>query len=123
MILKYFLFSFSQEFSANLAEGERKLKIVCDLANQTAKHTSSPGQDVLRREVEHLQHEWEDYHNQMKATEHALNQTMQQWGTFESQFEECAEWLKNMETQVKGHELKSTLKEKQAQVEKFKVRY
>ena len=43
------------------------------------------------------------------------------WGDFESKFEQSAEWLKNMEMKVKGHELKNTLKEKQAQVDKFKV--
>ena len=43
------------------------------------------------------------------------------WGDFESKFEQFAEWLKNMELKVKGHELKNTLKEKQAQVDKFKV--
>lgn len=110
-----------QEFSTGLAEGERKLKSVIDLAAKTAKNTSPQGQDVLRREVDHLQREWDDYRSQMISAEHALDQTMVQWGSFESKFEECAEWLKNMENSVKSHELKNTLKEKQAQVEKFKV--
>nr|KAG5692778.1 hypothetical protein BaRGS_009394 [Batillaria attramentaria] len=109
-----------KEFSTGLAEGERKLKMVCDLASQTAKNTSPQGQDVLRREVDHLQREWDDYRNQMMNAESALDTTMMQWGSFESKFEECAEWLKNMENHVKSHELKNTLKEKQAQVDKFK---
>ncbi|XP_076442566.1 muscle-specific protein 300 kDa-like isoform X3 [Babylonia areolata] len=109
-----------KEFSAGLAEGERKLKMVVDLAAKTAKNTSAQGQDVLRREVDHLQREWDDYRSHMISAEHALDQTMVQWGSFESKFEECAEWLKNMENSVKSHELKNTLKEKQAQVEKFK---
>ena len=71
--------------------------------------------------MDHLQREWDDYRSQMISAEHALDQTMVQWGSFESKFEECAEWLKNMENSVKSHELKNTLKEKQAQVEKFKV--
>ncbi|XP_025103982.1 nesprin-1-like isoform X4 [Pomacea canaliculata] len=109
-----------QEFSNSLAEGDRKLKLVCDLATQTGKNTSPQGQDVLHREVEHIRREWEDYRNQMTSAEQALDQTMTQWGNFENKFEECAEWLKQMENQVKGHELKNTLKEKQSQVEKFK---
>ncbi|KAK7104412.1 hypothetical protein V1264_019133 [Littorina saxatilis] len=108
------------EFSAGLAEGERKLKSVVDLAAKTAKNTSPQGQDVLRREVDHLQREWDDYRSQMISAEHALDQTMVLWGSFESKFDECAEWLKNMEHSVKSHELKNTLKEKQVQVEKFK---
>jgi chromosome segregation ATPase len=111
----------SQEFLAGLQEGERKLKSVVELATRTAKNTSPQGQDSLRREVDHLKREWEDYCNQMSAAEQALDQTMDQWGSFESKFEDCADWLKNMENAVKSHELKNTLKEKQAQVEKFKV--
>ena len=110
-----------QEFSAGLVEGERKLKAVVDSAAKTARNTSAQGQDVLRREVDHLQREWDDYRGHMVSAEHALDQTMVQWGSFESKFEECAEWLKNMENSVKSHELKNTLKEKQAQVDKFKV--
>jgi len=46
---------------------------------------------------------------------------MLQWGDFETKFDTCSQWLKNMEQQVKNYELKSTLPEKKAQVEKFKV--
>ena len=53
--------------------------------------------------------------------ESSLEQTMGMWGDFETKFEQFAEWLKSMEHKVKGHELKNTLKEKQTQVEKFKV--
>ena len=57
----YFLIKFSQEFTAGLGEGENKLKSTVDLAARTAKNTSPQGQDTLRREVDHLKREWEDY--------------------------------------------------------------
>jgi len=46
---------------------------------------------------------------------------MLQWGDFETKFDHCSHWLKNMEQQVKSYELKSTLQEKKNQVDKFKV--
>ena len=65
--------------------------------------------------------EWNIYVFPIQHAEASLEQTMGMWGDFESKFEQSAEWLKNMEMKVKGHELKNTLKEKQAQVDKFKV--
>ena len=58
----------------------------------------------------------------MSQAEQSLDQAMVQWADFETKFDTCADWLKEMEQQVKSYELKSTLKEKEAQVEKFKVK-
>lgn len=88
----------------------------------TARNTSPQGKDVLHRELEHMKREWNDYLNLMNQAETSLDQTMGMWGEFESKFEEFAHWLKNMEQKVKGHDLKNTLKEKQNQVDVFKVR-
>ena len=53
--------------------------------------------------------------------EEDLEHALLQWGDFETKFDSCSHWLKDMEQQVKNHELKSTLPEKKTQVEKFKV--
>ena len=53
--------------------------------------------------------------------EEDLEHAQLQWGDFETKFDACSHWLKNMEQQVKNYELRSTLPEKKAQVEKFKV--
>ena len=58
----------------------------------------------------------------MSQAEQSLDQAMVQWADFETKFDTCADWLKEMEQKVKSYELKSTLKEKEAQVEKFKVK-
>ncbi|XP_035824390.1 nesprin-1 [Aplysia californica] len=109
-----------KEFAANIHEGERKLQLTRQYGATTSQNTSPQGRDVLQRELEHLEREWKDYLNLMQHAEASLEQTMGMWGDFESKFEQFAEWLKNMENKVKGHELKNTLKEKQVQVEKFK---
>ncbi|KAL8590280.1 hypothetical protein ACOMHN_006396 [Nucella lapillus] len=109
-----------KEFSTGLTEGEGKLKSVKDLATKTSTNTSRQGQEVLHREVEHLQREWEDYRGRLSWSEQALEQTMEQWGSFEGLFEECSKWLKTIESSIKNQELKNTLEEKQAQVDTLK---
>ena len=113
--------SIGQEFHSNVNEGQSKLSLTCQLGNTTSNNTSVQGRDVLQREMEHMQREWEDYINLMQHAETSLDQTMGMWGDFEAKFEQFAQWLKAMEAKVKGHELKNTSQEKQAQVEKFKV--
>ncbi|KAK0046935.1 nesprin-1, partial [Biomphalaria pfeifferi] len=109
-----------KEISSNVKEGERKLNLTQQLGAATAHNTSTQGRDVLQRELDHFQREWKDYLNLMHHTETSLDQTMSMWGDFEAKFEQFAEWLMKIEQKVKGHELKNTLKEKQAQVETFK---
>ncbi|KAH9507324.1 hypothetical protein Btru_056910, partial [Bulinus truncatus] len=109
-----------KEICNNLKDGERKLNSTLQLGAATAQNTSLQGRDVIQRELDHFQREWKDYTNLMNHTETSLDQTMGMWGDFESKFEEFADWLKKMEQKVKGHDLKNTVKEKQAQVETFK---
>ena len=47
---------------------------------------------------------------------------MDQWKDFETWHERCAAWLKDLETRLRDIDLKATLPEKQAQLEKLKVR-
>lgn len=111
-----------QEFASHTGDGEKKLKLAKELSDKTAKHTSMPGCEVLRREMDHLQSEWQDYNSRIQQAEEDLEHALLQWGDFETKFDACSKWLKNMETQVKNYELKSALPEKKTQVEKFKVR-
>ena len=45
---------------------------------------------------------------------------MDQWKEFESWYERCNNWLKDVEVKVKDTELKATLKDKQNQLDKLK---
>ncbi|XP_041353316.1 nesprin-1-like isoform X4 [Gigantopelta aegis] len=109
-----------KDFTNSISVGETKLSNTKELCNKTFKNTSPSGCDILRRELEHLQREWDDYRGLMSQAEMSLDQAMVQWAEFETKFDTCADWLKEMEQQVKSYELKSTLKEKETQVDKFK---
>ncbi|ESO86156.1 hypothetical protein LOTGIDRAFT_167389 [Lottia gigantea] len=109
-----------REFVNSVPEGEKKLQNTLELGDVTAKNTSSQGREILKREIEHIQREWQDYLSLIEMSETSLEQAMVQWGDFETKFDSCAAWLKNMEQQVKNYDLKSTVGEKQAHVEKLK---
>lgn len=91
------------------------------LGTATAKNTSPQGRDILQREMDHLQRDWDDCLGYLRQTEGSLEQTMKMWEEYETRFEQINEWLGNMEQKVKGHDLKNTYMEKQTQAEKFKV--
>ena len=97
------------------------MKLTKELSTKTSKNTSMPGCEVLRREMDHLQSEWQDYNSRIQQAGEDLEHALLQWGDFETKFDACSKWLKNMEQQVKNYELKSTLPEKKTQVDKFKV--
>ncbi|CAC5416628.1 SYNE1 [Mytilus coruscus] len=109
-----------KECAEKVGDREKKLKATKELCEKTTKNSSQHVHEVLRRDIDHLQSEWEDYLARIQQTEEDLQTAMVQWEDFESKFSVCSSWLKDMEQQVKNYELKSTLKEKQTQVERFK---
>ena len=43
------------------------------------------------------------------------------WDEYDAAYDALHRWVKDMEVQVKDYELRSTLEEKESQLEKFKV--
>lgn len=97
------------------------MKKTRELANKTATYSSQSGCEVLKRECDHLESDWEDYLARISQAEEDVTTALVTWGDFETKFAACSTWLKDMEEQVKNYELKNTLQEKQNQIEKFKV--
>ena len=54
-------------------------------------------------------------------TRQGLTDALQVWEEFDVLVDSLGKWLREMEGLIKDYELKSTLPDKQAQVEKFKV--
>lgn len=110
-----------KECQEKIPDGEKKLKKTRELASRTASNSSQNGQEVLKRECDHLESDWEDYLARISQAEEDIKTALVTWGDFETKFTSCSAWLKQMEEQVKNYELKNTLQEKQNQIEKFKV--
>lgn len=110
-----------QEFAGTVEDGDKKLTLTGELSDKCSKHTSMEGQDVMRREMDHLMTEWGDYLARIEQADQDLKDALRQWGDFESKSDMCASWLKEIEQRVKNYDLKATLQEKQSQMDKFKV--
>ena len=105
-----------------LREGEAKLKAAQQHCEKTLAQTSPQGQANIRRELDALQQEWDTLGKRMKDTQTSLVHAIKALETYDVSCEGLSRWLRETESQLKDYELKSTLPEKQAQVEKFKVR-
>ncbi|CAG5128719.1 unnamed protein product, partial [Candidula unifasciata] len=107
-------------FAASVKNGEAKLAAAKKLAIATSKNTLPQGQEVVKRELDHLQREWEDFWNLLAHTESSLNQTLNMWEHVHSKFEQCTAWINDIEQKVKDNELRDTAVEKEKQLSKFK---
>ena len=105
-----------------LPEGEAKLKAAGRSCDQTLAQTSPQGQANVRRELDGLQQDWDSLGARMRDTQQSLAHAIHALETYDVSCEGLNRWLREAESQLKDYDLKSTLPEKQAQVEKFKVR-
>ncbi|KAL3874932.1 hypothetical protein ACJMK2_037884 [Sinanodonta woodiana] len=102
-------------------EGEPKVKNIIALAEKVLPNTAPQGKDIIVRETEALRADWEAFVTALQKTKRDLENCMDQWKEFDNHFERCNAWLKDIETKTKDTELKSSLKEKQTQLEKLKA--
>lgn len=84
-------------------------------------HTATPGQQQIRRELETLNYDWQKYQSELKDAENGLEGALQAWEEYDSLYDSLSKWLSEKEAEVKDTELKSSLADKKAQVEKYKV--
>lgn len=104
-----------------MSEGEVKLKASQKEGEKTYLQTSHHGQASIRRELDTLKQEWDSLQSNMKETQRTLQHGIKALETYDVSCESLSQWLRETEIQLKDCELKSTLAEKQNQVEKLKV--
>ncbi|RUS81756.1 hypothetical protein EGW08_010510, partial [Elysia chlorotica] len=83
-------------------------------------HTAPQGKEIIARDTEALKADWEAFIKALAKTKTDLEQCMDQWKDFETWHERCAAWLKDLDTRLRDIDLKATLPEKQAQLQKLK---
>ena len=109
-----------QELQGQKKDGESRLSHVSELNAKTQLNTSSAGKEILKREVEALRSDWDGAVTHAEDAQAALVSAVQKWKEFEETHNVLNNWLRSMEQQLKDFELRSTLEEKQEQVERFK---
>ena len=108
---------------STLKDGEAKLKTAQSNSDKTLPQTSPQGQANIRQDGATLQQEWDTLTARMKSVQQTLNTALQALETYDTTCDSLNRWLRDTEIQLKECELKSTLAEKEAQVDKLKVRF
>ena len=77
---------------------------------------------MLLRDLDALNADWSSFTSDCNDAKVALEKALKAWNEFESLYTALSQWLRAKEQLIKEFELKSTLEEKNKQVEILKVR-
>jgi nesprin-1 len=102
-------------------ESETKLQHLEGCIDKVEPNTSKPGQEILKRDLDGVKSETAVCSDMMDEAKTSLEKTLSLWQEYDDSYDALSSWIKNMEHKTRDYELKSTLKEKQEQVEKFKT--
>lgn len=111
-----------QDLTSSLKTGEKKIQATISYAEKTMQETAPPGQEQIKTELESLNLEFEDLVTKLGDTHVSLTHAIEALQAYDKSCDLLLKWLKGVELQIKDQELKSTCQEKQAQVNKYKVR-
>ena len=79
------------------------------------------GQQHIRRELETLNFDWQKYSSHLREAQEGLEGALQAWHEYDVLHDDLSKWLREMEGGVTDYDLKSTLTDKKAQIERYKV--
>ncbi|XP_074648980.1 muscle-specific protein 300 kDa-like isoform X3 [Tubulanus polymorphus] len=110
-----------QDLTKGRTDGEEKVDYCVQIAEMTMVHTAPVGRQVVSKEVTALKQDWDDYNTSLTDTQKKLDNCMQQWRSYDDNYDRLSHWIKEMEKKVKDFGLKNTLEEKHVQLEKFQA--
>lgn len=104
----------------SMRDGEAKIKAVHVQGQKTLPQTGHQGQAAIQRDLEGLTQDWETLANRMGDTQENLVHALEALTAYDGSCDQLNKWLRECELAIKDIELKRTLGDKQAQVEKLK---
>lgn len=78
-------------------------------------------QETMRKDVANLKFDQEKFTATLSEIKSALENRLKQWNDYEITLDKLLTWLAEAEMTLRNYELKSTLEEKQEQLEKYQV--
>lgn len=106
-----------------MKQGDAKLKEATLNGERTIPQTASAGQEVIARELSELLSDWDELADCLGDAQKTLTHTLEAQVAYNTSCDSLSKWMKTLEGKVKDVELKSSLQDKLAQVEKLKVSY
>lgn len=105
-----------------MRDGEKKVKAAHVQGEKTIPQTARQGQASIHAELETMTQDYETLATKLGDTQQNLTHSIEALQAYDGSCDALNKWLRDIEAQIKEHDMKSTLPEKEAQVEKYKVR-
>lgn len=98
------------------------LNTVMESGERLYASTGPDGREIIRLQLAELQAAFDGYFDDLSSTERDLNGKLSRWFGFEESKDKLSKWLKDLEVSLpKEIELKATLDEKRAQLQKYRT--
>lgn len=110
------------ELQDSTQEGNVKLQVLVDHVNSKTGKLPGRTKEAMEREVANLKFDFEKFVSALNDVKHNIEGRLQQWTEYEASFDRLLQWLSEAEANLKNYSAKSTLEEKQEQLEKYQVR-
>jgi len=104
-----------------LPEEETRIKQIQILGEKVVPGTSELGQSNIRSQIDCSQQEWESLNSTLQSAIESLESKLKQWSDYETLKEQCQQWLRQIDGSFHAIDLKSTLEEKQNQLQEIKA--
>jgi nesprin-1 len=111
-----------QALTREKAKGQTMVNAPVDCAERLYSGTSSEGREALRNELRVLRERWEQYLDKLSAVDHAVEQALARWNSFNEQLRELDGWLKETAVKVAAHGPNDSFQDKKDELQRLKVR-
>lgn len=109
------------EIQDNLPEADIKLKELDDHVERNTSALPARAQEAMQRDVATLKFNLGKFRSAVNDLKCNLEDKLKQWNDYEELFDKLLSWLSDAEVTLKNYELKSTVEEKQEQLDKYQV--
>lgn len=86
-------------------------------------NTSMEGREMIRKELQQLQQEWDTMISEVMDTKVMLESCLLQWSDYSHSYEKIQKWLRDMEKRLRETEPKADLGEKKSELQRLKVKH
>ncbi|XP_059468655.1 muscle-specific protein 300 kDa isoform X2 [Neocloeon triangulifer] len=105
----------------SLTEGTTTLKLLAEHIERNQSKLPPRAKEAMERDLSTLKFEFDKFVTSLSDMKHGLEERIQQWSEYELSFERLLAWLSETEAALKNYAHKSTLEEKEEQLEKYKT--
>lgn len=109
------------EIQEGLPSGTITLKELEDHVASNLSVLPARSQEAMQRDVANLKFDLDKFVGALADLRSALENRLQQWNEYEVMLDNLLSWLADAEQSLRSYALKSTIDEKQEQLEKYKV--